>query len=188
MGKNPFERPWLVNNGAAAAAGGGGAVGLKGIIAGGITGGIEICITFPTEYVKTQLQLDEKGEKVFMSAPFPRYLSCNLKSGLNAEPPTDKVAFEILSIQVPLQVGPGYYLSIGSESPRLSNTPNQWLIISSPRSVTNSTKLVIFRSEIFTHPPRLLRSFKNSIVTANYDHFLHSPFLVFLPSNYIFVR
>ena len=27
---------------------------------GGITGGIEICITFPTEYVKTQLQLDEK--------------------------------------------------------------------------------------------------------------------------------
>lgn len=30
---------------------------------GGITGGIEICITFPTEYVKTQLQLDEKGER-----------------------------------------------------------------------------------------------------------------------------
>lgn len=28
---------------------------------GGITGGIEICITFPTEYVKTQLQLDEKS-------------------------------------------------------------------------------------------------------------------------------
>jgi solute carrier family 25 (mitochondrial citrate transporter), member 1 len=28
--------------------------------AGGITGAIEICITFPTEYVKTQLQLDEK--------------------------------------------------------------------------------------------------------------------------------
>ncbi|XP_073990646.1 mitochondrial citrate transporter scheggia isoform X2 [Rhodnius prolixus] len=28
---------------------------------GGITGGIEICITYPTEYVKTQLQLDEKG-------------------------------------------------------------------------------------------------------------------------------
>ncbi|KAK4337297.1 hypothetical protein RND71_043583 [Anisodus tanguticus] len=34
---------------------------LKGIIAGGITGGIEICITFPTEYVKTQLQLDERS-------------------------------------------------------------------------------------------------------------------------------
>ncbi|KAA0187847.1 Mitochondrial tricarboxylate/dicarboxylate carrier [Fasciolopsis buskii] len=33
---------------------------LKGITAGGITGGIEICITFPTEYVKTQLQLDER--------------------------------------------------------------------------------------------------------------------------------
>ena len=36
---------------------------LKGIIAGGITGGIEICITYPTEYVKTQLQLDEKVGK-----------------------------------------------------------------------------------------------------------------------------
>uniref|UniRef100_A0A0B7B8V5 Citrate transport protein n=1 Tax=Arion vulgaris TaxID=1028688 RepID=A0A0B7B8V5_9EUPU len=34
---------------------------LKGIIAGAITGGLEICITFPTEYVKTQLQLDEKS-------------------------------------------------------------------------------------------------------------------------------
>jgi solute carrier family 25 citrate transporter 1 len=33
---------------------------------GGITGGIEICITFPTEYVKTQLQLDERAAK-------PRY-------------------------------------------------------------------------------------------------------------------
>lgn len=28
-------------------------------IVGGIAGGIEICITFPTEYVKTQLQLAE---------------------------------------------------------------------------------------------------------------------------------
>ncbi|KAI4501722.1 hypothetical protein M0802_003057 [Mischocyttarus mexicanus] len=28
---------------------------------GGITGGIEICITYPTEYVKTQLQLDGKS-------------------------------------------------------------------------------------------------------------------------------
>jgi len=32
----------------------------KGIVAGGITGGIEICITFPTEFIKTQLQLDAK--------------------------------------------------------------------------------------------------------------------------------
>ncbi|KAG8176945.1 hypothetical protein JTE90_013622 [Oedothorax gibbosus] len=39
---------------------------LKGVLAGGITGGIEICITFPTEYVKTQLQLDERSGK-------PRY-------------------------------------------------------------------------------------------------------------------
>lgn len=59
--RSPFpQRPWMENNGAAAAAGG--STGLKGIIAGGITGGIEICITFPTEYVKTQLQLDEKGK------------------------------------------------------------------------------------------------------------------------------
>ncbi|XP_061197784.1 tricarboxylate transport protein, mitochondrial-like [Saccostrea echinata] len=33
----------------------------KSILAGGITGGLEICITFPTEYVKTQLQLDERS-------------------------------------------------------------------------------------------------------------------------------
>lgn len=46
----------------AAAAAGEKAKGLKGVVAGGITGGIEICITFPTEYVKTQLQLDEKGQ------------------------------------------------------------------------------------------------------------------------------
>ena len=32
-----------------------------GRCAGGITGGLEICITFPTEYVKTQLQLDERS-------------------------------------------------------------------------------------------------------------------------------
>ncbi|XP_064108246.1 putative tricarboxylate transport protein, mitochondrial isoform X2 [Macrobrachium nipponense] len=57
--RSPFGRPWMTNTGAAAAGGGG--KGLKGIVAGGITGGIEICITFPTEYVKTQLQLDEKS-------------------------------------------------------------------------------------------------------------------------------
>lgn len=33
----------------------------KAIVAGGITGGIEICITYPTEYVKTQLQLDQRS-------------------------------------------------------------------------------------------------------------------------------
>lgn len=33
---NPFRRPWMENNCAAAAAGG---TGLKGIVAGGITGG-----------------------------------------------------------------------------------------------------------------------------------------------------
>ncbi|XP_067864652.1 tricarboxylate transport protein, mitochondrial-like [Heptranchias perlo] len=33
----------------------------KAILAGGLAGGIEICITYPTEYVKTQLQLDEQA-------------------------------------------------------------------------------------------------------------------------------
>ncbi|EDW80926.1 uncharacterized protein Dwil_GK11788, isoform B [Drosophila willistoni] len=57
---SPYKcRPWMTSTGAAAPSGGG--KGLKGIVAGGITGGIEICITYPTEYVKTQLQLDEKG-------------------------------------------------------------------------------------------------------------------------------
>lgn len=45
---------------AAAGAPSGGGRFLKGVVVGGITGGIEICITYPTEYVKTQLQLDEK--------------------------------------------------------------------------------------------------------------------------------
>lgn len=31
-------------------------------VSGGIAGGLEILCTFPTEYVKTQLQLDERAE------------------------------------------------------------------------------------------------------------------------------
>ncbi|EYB95470.1 hypothetical protein Y032_0159g3281 [Ancylostoma ceylanicum] len=42
---------------------------VRGIIIGGITGGIEICITFPTEYVKTQLQLDERSAKPKFKGP-----------------------------------------------------------------------------------------------------------------------
>ncbi|KAF0763735.1 tricarboxylate transport protein, mitochondrial [Aphis craccivora] len=57
---SPFYRPLMTAYGAAAPAGGSNK-GLKGIVAGGITGGIEICITYPTEYVKTQIQLDEKA-------------------------------------------------------------------------------------------------------------------------------
>lgn len=34
----------------------------KNVLAGGLAGGIEICITYPTEYIKTQLQLDEKAK------------------------------------------------------------------------------------------------------------------------------
>lgn len=73
--KNPFSRPWMSETGAAAAAGGGGgSVGMKGVVAGGITGGIEICITFPTEYVKTQLQLDEKGQSAIYVLSFITFL------------------------------------------------------------------------------------------------------------------
>ncbi|XP_077995801.1 tricarboxylate transport protein B, mitochondrial-like [Glandiceps talaboti] len=42
---------------------------LKGILAGGIAGGLEVCITFPTEYVKTQLQLDERSAKPLYRGP-----------------------------------------------------------------------------------------------------------------------
>ncbi|MGH0180354.1 UNVERIFIED_CONTAM: hypothetical protein FKN15_003983 [Acipenser sinensis] len=46
------------------------------IVFGGIAGGIEICITFPTEYVKTQLQLDAKANP-------PRYKGiASLRSAL----------------------------------------------------------------------------------------------------------
>jgi len=36
---------------------------------GGIAGGLEIMMTFPTEYVKTQLQLDEKAAKPKYAGP-----------------------------------------------------------------------------------------------------------------------
>jgi len=34
---------------------------IKSILSGGISGGIEICITYPTEFIKTHLQLEGKG-------------------------------------------------------------------------------------------------------------------------------
>ncbi|XP_036611746.1 uncharacterized protein LOC118847404 [Trichosurus vulpecula] len=40
----------------------------KAILAGGIAGGIEICIAFPTEYIKTQLQLDKKAKQARYSS------------------------------------------------------------------------------------------------------------------------
>jgi len=41
----------------------------KSILAGGIAGGIEIMITYPTEFVKTQLQLDERATVRKYSGP-----------------------------------------------------------------------------------------------------------------------
>lgn len=59
--KCPYvNRPWMNEEGAAAPSLN---QTLRGAVAGGITGGIEVCITYPTEYVKTQLQLDEKGDR-----------------------------------------------------------------------------------------------------------------------------
>lgn len=46
---------------------------------GGIAGGIEICITFPTEYVKTQLQLDERANP-------PRYKGIGVCPCLSPSP------------------------------------------------------------------------------------------------------
>ncbi|CAJ0584243.1 unnamed protein product, partial [Mesorhabditis spiculigera] len=42
---------------------------VRGITIGGLTGAIEICITFPTEYVKTQLQLDERSAQPKYKGP-----------------------------------------------------------------------------------------------------------------------
>jgi len=36
----------------------------RAVIAGGITGGIEICITYPTEFVKTKMQLYKELQKL----------------------------------------------------------------------------------------------------------------------------
>lgn len=54
--------------------------GLKGIIAGGITGGIEICITYPTEFVKTQLQLDEGSAKSGQKRKYTGPVDCIKKT------------------------------------------------------------------------------------------------------------
>lgn len=54
--------------------------GLKGIIAGAITGGIEICITYPTEFVKTQLQLDEGSSKTGQTRKYTGPVDCVKKT------------------------------------------------------------------------------------------------------------
>lgn len=57
---NPFIlRPWLYDKSSANSNSDN--VRIKGIVAGGLTGGIEMCITYPFNYVKMQLQLDGKA-------------------------------------------------------------------------------------------------------------------------------
>jgi len=61
---------------------------LKAIISGGITGGIEICITYPTEYVKTIMQLypelAKKGLKACISNTYKEFGVLGFYRGLSA--------------------------------------------------------------------------------------------------------
>lgn len=61
---------------------------LKAIVSGGITGGIEICITYPTEFVKTKMQLypdlAKKGIKFCVSDTVQKYGVSGLYKGLSA--------------------------------------------------------------------------------------------------------
>lgn len=67
--ENPFpNRPWMLEHGAASITNSKHPHHLvfRAILVGAITGSIEVVITYPTEYVKTQLQLDGKhGRKRF---------------------------------------------------------------------------------------------------------------------------
>ena len=47
---------------------------------GGITGGIEICITYPTEFVKTQLQLDEGSSRRGEARQYNGLIDCVKKT------------------------------------------------------------------------------------------------------------
>ncbi len=49
-------------------------------VLGGITGGIEICITFPTEFVKTQLQLDEGSSRRGEARQYNGVIDCVKKT------------------------------------------------------------------------------------------------------------
>ncbi|XP_002734204.1 tricarboxylate transport protein, mitochondrial-like [Saccoglossus kowalevskii] len=69
-GSGPFQDPFGRQRSLAVAAGATPPTHpLKGILAGGIAGGLEVCITFPTEYVKTQIQLDERSAKPKYKGP-----------------------------------------------------------------------------------------------------------------------
>ncbi|CAD6996436.1 unnamed protein product [Ceratitis capitata] len=43
---------------------------LKSVLCGGLAGATDVVLTFPTDYVKTQLQLDEKGDRKKYSGVF----------------------------------------------------------------------------------------------------------------------
>lgn len=89
---------------------------------GGIAGGIEICITFPTEYVKTQLQLDERANP-------PRYRGIGERKA---------VSFRVLLLKQETVVRNGLYLcsvsisgpkiSFGCRTNRLIRTLKFWII------------------------------------------------------------
>nr|CAD7586952.1 unnamed protein product [Timema genevievae] len=77
---NPFQRPWMTREGAAAPNERKGLKLFKGVLAGGLAGGTEIFVTYPTEYVKTQLQLDGKSGK---EKRFNGILDCTTKTVKN---------------------------------------------------------------------------------------------------------
>ena len=60
----------------------------RGIISGGITGGIEICCTYPTEYVKTMMQLykeySQKGTRYCVTETYKNHGVFGFYRGLAA--------------------------------------------------------------------------------------------------------
>ena len=51
----------------------------KNLLAGGIAGGVEAVIMYPTEYVKTQLQLQAKGLTPGQALKYTGVVDCALK-------------------------------------------------------------------------------------------------------------
>ncbi|KAK1157510.1 tricarboxylate transport protein, mitochondrial-like [Acipenser oxyrinchus oxyrinchus] len=105
----------------------------KAILAGGLAGGIEICITFPTEYVKTQLQLDERANppryrgigdcvKLTVQDHGVRGLYRGLSSLLYGSIPKSAVSyncFQLASVRVPRLVLMSVCLSVCRPVPQV---------------------------------------------------------------------
>ncbi|MGH0184590.1 UNVERIFIED_CONTAM: hypothetical protein FKN15_015546 [Acipenser sinensis] len=97
------------------------------IVFGGIAGGIEICITFPTEYVKTQLQLDAKANPprykgiggiaggIEICITFPtEYVKTQLQLDAKANPPRYKGIVDCVNLTVKDHGVKGLYRGLSS--------------------------------------------------------------------------